>query len=173
MTEKAGRTGSRARDTVYLFLVLFITWLMLTSSLHWQEVATGGFLSLALALFFARSYARLGLPPLSITRMWRLGVFFLVLFVEIVKANIDVAWRVLHPRLPINPGIVVIKTELSQDVAKVFLANSITLTPGTFTLDIIGDTLLVHWIDVKSKDTAEATRLIAGRFEKHLKAVFA
>ena len=72
-----------------------------------------------------------------------------------------------------NPGIVVIKTELSQDVAKVLLANSITLTPGTFTLDIIGDTLLVHWIDVKSEDTAEATRLIAGRFEKHLKAVFA
>jgi len=173
MAEKAGRTSPRARDIVYLFLILFITWLMLTSSLHWQEVATGGFLSLVLALFFARSYARLGLPPLSIARLWRLGVFFLVLFVEIVKANIDVAWRVLHPKLPINPGIVVIKTELSQDVAKVLLANSITLTPGTFTLDIIGDTLLVHWIDVKSKDTAEATRLIAGRFERHLKAVFA
>jgi len=173
MTEKAGRTGSRARDTAYLFLVLFIAWLMLTSSLHWQEVATGALLSLALALLFARSYARLGLPTLSITRLWHLGVFFLVLFVEIVKANIDVAWRVLHPKLPINPGIVVIKTELSRDVAKVLLANSITLTPGTFTLDIIGDTLLVHWIDVKSKDTAEATRLIAGRFEKHLKAVFA
>ncbi len=173
MTEKTGRTGSRARDTVYLFLVLFITWLMLTSSLHWQEVATGALLSLALALFFARSYAGLGLPPLSIARLWRLGVYFLVLFAEIVKANIDVAYRVLHPKLPINPGIVVIKTELSQDVAKVLLANSITLTPGTFTLDIIGDTLLVHWIDVKSEDTAEATRLIAGRFEKHLKAVFA
>ena len=173
MTETAGRTATRAKDTVYLFLVLFITWLMLTSSLHWQEVATGALLSLALALFLARSYARLGLPPLSLVRLWRLGVYLLVLFAEIVKANIDVAYRVLHPKLPINPGIVVVKTELSQDVAKVFLANSITLTPGTFTLDIIGDTLLVHWIDVKSEDTVEATRLIAGRFEKHLKAVFA
>jgi len=173
MTEKVGRAAPRARDIVYLLLILFITWLMLTSSLHWQEVTTGAFLSLVLALFLARSYARLGLPPLSITRLWHLGVYFLVLFAEIVKANIDVAYRVLHPRLPINPGIVVIKTELSQDAAKVLLANSITLTPGTFTLDILGDTLLVHWIDVKSEDTAEATRLIAGRFEKHLKAVFA
>jgi multicomponent Na+:H+ antiporter subunit E len=173
MTEKTGRTAPRARDIVHLLLVLFITWLMLTSSLHWQEVTTGAFLSLVLALFLARSYARLGLPPLSLIRLWRLGVYFLVLFAEVVKANIDVAYRVLHPRLPINPGIVVITTELSQDVAKVLLANSITLTPGTFTLDIQGDKLLIHWIDVKSEDTAEATRLIAGRFEKHLKAVFA
>ena len=173
MDERSSREAPRARDIVYLLLILFITWLMLTSSLHWQEVATGALLSLALALFFARSYARLGLPPISITRLWRLGVYFLVLLGEIVKANLDVAYRVLHPRLPINPGIVVIKTELSQDVAKVLLANSITLTPGTFTHDIIGDTLLVHWIDVKSEDTAEASRLIAGRFEKHLKAVFA
>jgi multicomponent Na+:H+ antiporter subunit E len=173
MTEKTGRTAPRARDIVYLFLVLLITWLMLTSSLHWQEVATGALLSLALALFLVKSYARLELPPFSITRLWRLGVFFLVLLVEVVKANIDVAYRVLHPRLPINPGIVIITTELSQDVAKVLLANSITLTPGTFTLDIQGDKLLIHWINVRSEDTAEATRLIAGRFEKHLKAVFA
>ncbi|MCK4510510.1 Na+/H+ antiporter subunit E, partial [bacterium] len=58
-------------------------------------------------------------------------------------------------------------------LAKTFLANSITLTPGTFTLDIIGDTLLVHWIVVKSEDGEEAARLISGRFEKYLKAVFA
>ena len=173
MAERMDRRAPRARDVVHVFLILSITWLMLTSSLHWQEVATGAFLSLFLALFLASRYAALGLPAFSVVRLWRLGVFFLVLFAEIVKANIDVAYRVLHPRLPINPGIVVIKTELSQDVAKVLLANSITLTPGTFTLDIIGDTLLVHWIDVKSEDTAEATRLIAGRFEKHLKAVFA
>ena len=173
MTEQVGRTATRARDIIYLFLILFAAWLMLTSSLHWQEVATGALLSLVLALFLAKGYASLGLPPLSIVRLWRLGIYFLVLFAEIVKANLDVAYRVLHPALPINPGIVVIKTELSQDAAKVLLANSITLTPGTFTLDIQGDELLIHWIDVKSEDTAEATRLIAGRFERHLKAVFA
>ncbi len=63
---------------------------------------------------------------------------------EIIKANIDVARIVLHPRLPIEPSIVKFKTTLKGDTAKVSLANSITLTPGTITMDIIGDTFYVH-----------------------------
>ena len=173
MAEQSGRTATRANDFMHLFLILLAAWLMLTSSLHWQELGAGVLLSLVLALFLARGYAGLGLPPLSPVRLWRFGVYVLVLFWEILKANVDVAYRVLHPRLPIKPGIVVIKTNLSQDAAKVILANSITLTPGTFTLDIQGDELLIHWIYVRSEDATEATKLIAGRFEKHLEAVFA
>jgi len=173
MTERPGNAAMRANDILHLFLILLAAWLMLTSSLHWQEVTSGVLLSLILSLFLAKGYAGLGLPPLSLVRLWRLGVYFVVLFWEILKANVDVAYRVLHPGLPIKPGIVVIKTRLSQDAAKVLLANSITLTPGTFTLDIQKDELLIHWIYVRSEDTAEATRMIAGRFEKHLEAVFA
>ena len=100
-------------------------------------------------------------------------IFYLgVLLIEIVKANIDVAYRVLHPKMPIKPGIVTIRTNLKQDIAKLILANSITLTPGTFTLDIIGDKLLIHWINVKAEDMEEATRIIAGKFERHLKVIF-
>ena len=90
-----------------------------------------------------------------------------------MSANIDVAYRVIHPKMPINPGIVVIKTVLKQDIAKMILANSITLTPGTFTLDIIDDILLIHWINVKTKDVDEATRMIGERFERYLKIIFA
>ena len=97
----------------------------------------------------------------------------LVLLLEILKANIDVAYRVIHPKMPIKPGIVVIKTKLKQDVAKMILANSITLTPGTFTLDILGDTLLIHWINVKSTETGESTEIIGRRFEKYLEVIFA
>jgi multicomponent Na+:H+ antiporter subunit E len=75
--------------------------------------------------------------------------------------------------LPIKPGIVVIKTELKNDLAKMILANSITLTPGTFTLDINNDKLLIHWINVKTDNTDEATKLIGERFEKYLKIIFA
>ena len=53
------------------------------------------------------------------------------------------------------------------------LANSITLTPGTFALDIIDDTLLIHWINVKTEDVKEATKMIGERFEKYLKVIFA
>jgi len=62
---------------------------------------------------------------------------------------------------------------LKQDIAKMILANSITLTPGTFTLDILGDYLLVHWINVKTEDMDEASEIIGGKFEKYLSIVFA
>jgi multicomponent Na+:H+ antiporter subunit E len=68
---------------------------------------------------------------------------------------------------------VVIKTRLKSDIAKMILANSITLTPGTFTLDVIGDELLIHWINVKTEDIDGATNMIGQRFEKYLEVIFA
>ena len=88
------------------------------------------------------------------------------------KANIDVAYRVLHPERPIKPGIVKIKTTLTTDIAKVFLANSITLTPGTMTCEIDGDFLYIHWIWVQSTEIEEASKVIAKGFEKFLRRIF-
>jgi multicomponent Na+:H+ antiporter subunit E len=161
------------RNFAYLFSILFIIWLVLTSSFHRQEVSIGIFLSLILAIILHKNYLELGLPPLSIKRIIFTIVYVIVLFKEIVIANIDVAYRVIHPKMPIKPGIVVIKTGLKQDIAKMILANSITLTPGTFTLDILGDTLLIHWINVQSQETDEATKMIGERFEKYLRVIFA
>lgn len=172
MTETGGKAARSVRGSFYLLLFLFAVWLALTSSLHWQELLTGALVSVVLTLFLWRTYAGLGLPPLSIKRIWCFAVYLVVLFKEIIRANLDVAYRVIHPRLPIRPGIVAIKTELRQDIAKMILANSITLTPGTFTLDILDDTLLIHWIDVRSEDPERAARLISGRFEKHLREIF-
>jgi multicomponent Na+:H+ antiporter subunit E len=95
-----------------------------------------------------------------------------VLFREIIKANIDVAYRVLLPRMPISPGIVVIRTSLKSNIARLILANSITLTPGTFTLDVVGDKLLIHWISVKAKDVDGATSLVGEKFERYLRPIF-
>ena len=74
--------------------------------------------------------------------------------------------------MPIKPGIVVIKTGLKSDIAKLFLANSITLTPGTFTLDILGNNLLIHWIYVRTESIEGATKIIGERFEKYLRVIF-
>jgi multicomponent Na+:H+ antiporter subunit E len=173
MVEAARQSAHRFRVRCYLFVFLFATWLVLTSSLQWQELLTGAVVSVVLSAFLAWTYARLGLPPFTLRRLWYFGVYLVVLLKEIVRANLDVAYRVVHPKLPIKPGIVAIRTELKQDIAKMLLANSITLTPGTFTLDILGDTLLIHWIDVRSEDAEEAARLISGRFEKYLREIFA
>jgi multicomponent Na+:H+ antiporter subunit E len=79
-----------------------------------------------------------------------------------------VAKRVIDPKLPINPGIVAIKTDLKEDYKKLILANSITLTPGTITMDVQGDTLYIHWIDATTSDIQKASKEIAGSFEEVL-----
>ena len=84
------------------------------------------------------------------------------------------AYIVLHPLLPIKPGIVKVKTKLKSDSALTMLANSITLTPGTLTVDIDekNQVLYVHWIDVKATDIEETTEDVGGRFEKLLEEIF-
>ena len=173
MTETTYTAADRVKNILYLFVLLFLVWLAVTSSFHWQELSVGIVISLVLSLFLNKYYLELGLPVFSIKRMVFFAIYSVVLFIEIIKANFDVAYRVIHPKLPIKPGIVIIKTELKQEFARMLLANSITLTPGTFTLDVLGDRLLIHWINVQSEDTAEATRMIGERFEKYLKVIFA
>ncbi len=163
---------NRVKNFFYLFVLSVIIWLCLTSSLALEELVTGIGISFILAMFLVGTYYKLNLPPFSLKRFGYFLMYIFVLFKEIVKANFDVAYRVIHPKMPIKPGIVVIKTNLKQDIAKLILANSITLTPGTFTLDIIGDKLLIHWINVKSDDMERTTNIIGKKFEKYLKEIF-
>jgi multicomponent Na+:H+ antiporter subunit E len=109
-----------------------------------------------------------------ISRYLWIGYYAPLLLWECLKANIDVALRVIKPGLPMKPGIVKIKTTLKSDTALAFLANSITLAPGTLCVDIAPEEglLYIHWIDVGSKDIEEATQLIAGKFESILKRIF-
>jgi len=97
-----------------------------------------------------------------------------VLLWEVLKANIDVAYRVVHPNLPIQPGIVKVKTSLRSDIALTLLANSITLTPGTMSVDIGEENtvLYIHWIDVRERESEAATKMIVERFERILRKIF-
>jgi multicomponent Na+:H+ antiporter subunit E len=166
-------TSEKVKGFVWLLVATFILWLALTSKLDWQELICGILVCLIVSLFGAHIYSKLGLPQLTLNGIVFSLVYIIVLLWEIIKANFDVAYRVIHPKMPIRPGIVVIKTRLKSDIAKMILANSITLTPGTFTLDIIGDKLLIHWINVKTEDIDKATKMIGQRFEKYLRVIFA
>lgn len=113
-----------------------------------------------------------------VKKPWRWWYFFSqyvpVFIWECIKANIDVACRVIHPALPINPGIVKVKTTLTSATGLTFLANSITLTPGTLTVDIDKQNgiLYIHWINVTEKDVERATEVIVAYFERILKKTF-
>ena len=66
---------------------------------------------------------------------------------EILKANIGVMQLILSPKMEVEPKLVRFRTDLKTDLARVILANSITLTPGTITVTLEGDEYLVHCLD--------------------------
>ena len=66
------------------------------------------------------------------------------LMIQILKSNIDVCIRILNPKLPINPQLVTVKSTQASNLAKVIYANSITLTPGTISIDLDGSEIEVH-----------------------------
>jgi multicomponent Na+:H+ antiporter subunit E len=74
---------------------------------------------------------------------------------EIVKANLDVARRILDPRLPISPTVIRLKASQKSDLGRVIYANSITLTPGTVSIDIDGERIEVHAL---TREAAQALR---------------
>ncbi|KPK50594.1 MAG: cation:proton antiporter [Planctomycetes bacterium SM23_25] len=163
--------GKHLSRYVATAVTLFCLWLLLTSTSNVQEVLAGAVLALLVAALGYKGFTRRGLGIFSPRRLAHLLIYLPVFFWEMIKANFDVAYRVVHPRMPIRPGIVAVKTELKTDIGKLFLANSITLTPGTLTLEVQGEYLFIHWINVKDEDVERASELIAGRFEKHLKAI--
>ena len=97
-------------------------------------------------------------------------VYLGLLIFQMYVASFRVLWQILRGR--IDPGVVHFRTRLRTDIARVALTNSITLTPGTITLLLQDDHLIVHWLDARTTHSKYAARLIAGRFERVLKRVW-
>jgi multicomponent Na+:H+ antiporter subunit E len=138
-----------------------------------QVVIAGVIASALIAVLFHEILPKEHRVFISPVRLFWFLVYVPVFFYYMIKANFDVVYRALHPKMPINPGIVKIETSLKTDSGITALANSITLTPGTLTVDLTDDGFLyIHWINVKATDTEQATELIARKFEWFLKRIF-
>jgi len=147
---------------VYLFLAGFTV----------EEVIAGSIVSAILTLLLAK-YIDFKIDILLPWKLVKFVFIYIPVFIwKLLLANFDVARRVLSPKIPLNPGIVKIKTGLKGDFGKLTLANSITLTPGTLSIDVEGDSLYVHTVDVKGKSEAENQANISGPFEKILGGIF-
>ena len=162
----------RLLSYVLFITVAFVLWLALAASVSNQHLIAGAVVAVLAALFFGGRFAAEPAKCFQPMRYVWFCYYIPVFLWECLKANIDVAYRVLDPTLPICPGIVKIKTDLKTDIARAFLANSITMTPGTLSVDLVGDYVYVHWINVRSRDVAEAGEQIAGRFERLLAKIF-
>jgi multicomponent Na+:H+ antiporter subunit E len=155
-----------------LFIITFLFWLLITLSLSLANIIAGIVAAGVTSLLFGKYFVnRVGLF-LELHRYGWLAVYIFVFLWECIKANFDVAYRVLHPAMPIKPGIVKVKLGIKTDLARTMLANSITMTPGTIAVDVVGDMMYVHWIYVSSDDPEEYTNKVSGRFEKYIQKIF-
>ncbi len=162
----------KAKNLIVSFSVLMIAWLLLNWTLDPLIVAIGIGLSLLISVLFCSKctvFEGIKLGPKAFAYTF---VYILVFIRELIKANMDVTKRVLTPGLNIEPGIVKIKTNLKSKMARLILANSITLTPGTFTIHVEGEYFYIHWISTEAVDIEEATQKIANTFENILKELY-
>ena len=153
-------------------MAVFVSWVLLFGSLSLEILGVGVFLALVIGTFLGGLYPDHMHRVLIIRRWFYLLIYLPYFLYYCIIANIDVAVRVIHPDVPIKPGIVKVRTTLTSDLAKTFLANSITLTPGTLTVDIDGQDFYVHWINIDTDSVEERTARICGRFEPLLRRIF-
>lgn len=153
---------------VMAFLTLLLVYLFL-AGFTVEEVILGSLVSAVITVLLARKLdlkIKWDFP----IRLIKFVVIYIPVFIwKLILANLDVARRVLSIKIPLNPGILKVKTNIKSDIGKLTLANSITLTPGTLSIDVDDDNIYVHTIDVsKFEDPND----LSEPFEKILGGIF-
>ena len=128
---------------ISLALSLFVVWLLLSGHLEPLLLGLGAASCIAVVLIARRMDVidREGHP---IHLGWKAPFYWLWLAWEVIKANLDVARRIVAPSLPISPTVIRVKTSQKTELGRVIYANSITLTPGTISLAVRRDEIEVH-----------------------------
>ena len=157
-------TGSATVDSDFLGIGLWSYW----------ELLFGAILSIIVGIVGRKLFVKKSFRMLNPVRWFAFLAYLVVFFIEMAKANFDVAYRVITGK--INPGIVKISPDLKTDLGIAMLANSITLTPGTLSVDIDENSndLYIHWINVKEealKKKPVDCKYVCGNFPKWVRRV--
>ena len=154
------------------FITLFLIWLLFTFSLDPYSLLSGLLGSMGIALLTYKVF----IPAYDASRRaflpqpFHLILFFFYLVYQLYASS----WKMLITTIKRNPNprIVHFRTRLHSDLARMVLANSITFTPGTITLDLNDDHLTVHWFFCNTNHSKLAGETIKGRFEKYIRRVW-
>ena len=147
---------TRIRPLIVAVPVLFGFWVALSGKLDAFHLSIGLLTAFAVALGTRKLYR---LPPQPMPaddfvrtplRLVQFASYAVWLVVQIFRSALEVATLVLHPRLPIAPRVVRITDELPHPIARLALAHSITLTPGTVTIECDDEGMEVHALDAKA-----------------------
>lgn len=142
--------------------VFVLIWLLLSESFEWHHVGMGIVAAFAVAwLNTERSAVRTSIHA------WRMLSYFFWLVGRILHSGFHLSGLILHPALPIDPKMIRHRCELQDDPSAVLLGNSITLTPGTLTVELDSRDLVVHVMDDSSADDVTSRRI-----EKRIDGLF-
>jgi len=157
LTEQKELTYKLIMKFILTFIALLIFWFMLSG--HFSVIiVTSAVIYALIAAYFTHDYFIEKISFAGIKRIFKFIAYLPWLFWEIIMANLQVAYIVLSPKMPISPELVETETDLKTDYGKTALGNSITLTPGTVTIEIENSKILVHAItkehaqDIRNKD---------------------
>ena len=149
-----------------LALVLACIWVLLSGILSPLLLGFGLASSLAVAWLAARADRRDGEPVPFALRIGRLARYLIWLAWEIVKSNVDVSRRILSPGLPIAPAVRWLPASQRSELGRVVYADSITLTPGTLSIDLRDGWVEVHALNEESLDALERGLDMDGRVSR-------
>jgi multicomponent Na+:H+ antiporter subunit E len=167
-------TLEKTKKLALQFAVLFAFWLLLSGKFELKYLFFG-LASAALVTFVTHDLLEVGetekRKPRSALSLalaaWKFFAYVIWLGYSIVQSNLQVAYLVLHPKLPIRPGLLRFRTKLKSQLGQVILANSITLTPGTITVELHEGTYLVHAIVPEA-----AGSLLEAKMQSKLEEIF-
>jgi len=162
----------QARDSALLFVAIIIYWLLLNGSLAPDVFLIGIVIAFLIALAYPNGMGFLSGFNASPRAIGAAALYILYFFKELARSNLRLAAIVLSPSLPVKPGIVKVRTKLKNPMARLLLASSITLTPGTLTVELAGEWLYIHWVTVESTDIEAATANIVSGFERYLEVMY-
>lgn len=141
-----GRIKGDFMGSVFIFSLLMAFWLLISASADWQHLVVGAVFCSILTVFWSNLIISEedNTTDFSIKQIGMLIIYFMLLLKEIILANVTVAMIVLSPRMPISPGIVIMRCDLKRSLVRVLYVNSITLCPGTITVELEDNLLIVH-----------------------------
>jgi len=160
------------------FAALLFVWIIFAGKITIDVLIIGSAASFIITLFFSDMLFREVQQRLPwyhyLRKMLLLMLFVPVFFYEAISAALSVSKHVFEKEPSFNPGIVKVKTELTDVTGLTLLANLITLTPGTLTLDYdrVERAYYIHWIDVETLEEAEMKKKIIARFERWIGVIF-
>lgn len=141
-----------------MFAVFLVLWMIFNGRITLEILLVGVFLSAALFAFCCRFMDYSIKNDLRIYRLMPMAIqYVVVLIIEILKANRQVLFFILTPRYQVEPQLVHFTSGLRSEFARVVLANSITLTPGTITVGMEGNEFYVHCLDREFAEGMESS----------------